>query len=258
MTKMNRRAFALIGGAAAFGARAQTEAPARRVAVVSEMARELHTVLYGASVGTRLGGNSTNSARVQGGALDKLAVLTADRAVRAAAPGTTTWLLEPMDSNLFEGPQVFDSGRSVVLPEDIASEARQRSMTHLLLFTPWRTEARLQGGDSELGTGTIGGTGFFVDNMTRMYERGGNFATGYIAPFLYAKAVLFDVPAKPGPSRMVAVESLRLNRLYINIRPDSGGPTAWESLTNKEKVQVIVELIEEAIAASVPKLMAAR
>jgi len=254
MGELNRRRLVgLLLATATAAASAQT-AP-RSYAVISEFAREINVVTFQESTGSRLNNNLRTSMPMPGGALDKVALVAARQAIQKTEAGAGVWLVAPLDSDLFAPTQVFSEGGVLKLPDDVSGEMKTRGHTHLVLLTRLRAEADLKALDGRLGTGTLEGLGFYLDRVAAMRNANtGQSTTGFLAPYLHARAVLVDA----ANGRIVGVRNIRQSHVYVNTRTDVSGTDPWEGMKPDEKVRYLAEMINREVAAALPALLASR
>lgn len=252
---MNRRSLVSLLAAAAClvtanATRAQAGGPS--FAVLSEIAREVRVVTYRPDVGTRLGANQEDRLPLSDGALDKLALVTAKSALQKASPGAPVWLIAPMDSDLFDPLDNFIEGSRLSIPADLAQALKEHGTTRLLLLSRHRAEARLSAAHGKLGSGQIEGVGFFVDHQASMTNQTTLVSsTGFIAPYLYMRATLIDLPGGTVlKSRRILQSSVRAAQQA----EQSGDP--WNVLSSEQKVRMLADMIVKEVTQAVPALLA--
>ena len=97
----------------------------RSYAVVSEVARQVSVVSFQESTGSRLNANLRERIDVPDGALDKVFLISAQKALKLATPAADIWLLAPADSDFF-GLLQTTRGASVTIPDDLLAALRER------------------------------------------------------------------------------------------------------------------------------------
>ncbi len=122
---------------------ANAQPTARSYAVVSEVARQVSVVSFQVSIGSLLNNNLRQRIDVPDGALDKVFLISAQKALKLATPGAEIWLLAPADSDFF-GLLQPTQGSKVTIPDDLLGALRERKSTHLLVFTRHRDDADLR------------------------------------------------------------------------------------------------------------------
>lgn len=248
-----RRTALVLALAAAAGLASGQTAP-RSYAVVSEFAREINVVTFQTSTGTRLNNNLRSSLPMPNGALDKVALVAARQAIQKAEPGAGVWLIAPLDGDLFAATQVFSEGNTLKLPDDVADEMKKRGHSHLILLTRLRAEAELKAVRTSEGTGMLEGLGFFVDRITEGKNVDtGEWNTGFLAPYLHARAVLVEAAS----GRIVAIQRIKYSVVYANTRADVKSTDPWDVMKPDEKVRYLATTIEREIGTAVPALLAA-
>lgn len=256
MTTHRRQLVGLLLAAAAGGVAAQpAQAAPRSFAVLSEFAREINVVTFQESTGSRLSNNLRSGIPIGNGALEKVALVTTRAAIAKAEPGAGTWLVAPLDSDLFTPTQVFTEGSTVKLPDDLSAEMKNRGNTHLLLLTRLRAEAQLKAVRSREGTGQLEGMGFFLDRITETKNFDtGQLTTGYLAPYMHVRVTLIEAAT----GRVVAMQRIVQSVVYVNTRSDVRSTDPWAAMQPDEKVRYLATMIERELATAVPALLAQR
>ncbi len=240
----------LLAAASAAGA----QPAARSYAVISEIAREVSVVSFQESTGTNLIRNQRQPIPVPDDALDKVALLTTQQALQAAAPGAKVWLLAPSDTNFFEWQQNIAEKGVLRLPADLAAALKENKSTHLLLFTRFRAPAQFHFRDWTSGTGTVDGLGFYVDRQTRVidFEKSARSGVGFLAPFAYFRLTLLD----SSTGQVLKTEIARVSEIYTPGEGKDGSVNPWEALTSSEKMKRLAEILRSEVARLVPLMMA--
>ncbi len=234
----------------AASAGAQTTTP-RAYAVVSEIARHVNLVSFKENTGSRLDSNVRQRLAVPDGALDKVILLTAQKALKLADSRADIWLLAPADSDFF-GLQQISQGSAMKIPADLLAALRERKSTHLLIFTPYRAEADLQFLNSREGTGSLEGLGFYVDHQTPVHsvaER--ETSRGYLAVYAHFRATLVDVATQ----QVTASSASTANRITTTAGAPSGSVNPWDSLTSTQKMAQLRDLAMGEVDRMVPELV---
>jgi hypothetical protein len=251
-----RTAFRGLGAAllaCSLSATAQIPLP-RAYAVVSEVARQVTVVSFQEATGSRLNNNIRQRIDVPDGTLDKVFLLSAQKALKQATPSGDIWLLAPADSDFFGFVQV-SAGSSLKIPDDLLQALRERRSTHLLVFTRHRAEADLRFLNTGDGTGSLEGLGYYVDHHTRVRQVDvGQTAKGYLAAYTHFRATLVDVATQ----QVVATRASTANR--ITPVAGSGGQSShpWETLTPAQKMAQLRDLVLSEVDRMVPELVNAK
>jgi len=252
-----RRRFVALAGVAALCAFAATRALAqgapRSYAVVSEFARVINITVSQQTTGSHLDTNVNKYAPVAEGALDKVALITAKKAIEKADPGAKVWLLSPADADFFDARAVYTAGTIVKIPDDLAAALKGRGSSHLIIFMRLRSPANLRTINGSIGNGLLEGPGFYIDQLTSVknVETLVN-SVGFVAPYLYMRATLIDVPT----GKVLETRRITEGEVEGASRADQTG-NIWNSMSPSEKVGQIRELIEREIGKAVPPLLAA-
>lgn len=231
-------------------AQAQTSA-LRSFAVVSEVGQQLQMVGFKEQVGTRLDSNVRTRIDTPGGALDKGALLAAQKALKATAPGAAVYLVAPLDVELFPGAGNPVVGQTLQIPADLTVALKQQGSTQLVLINRRSAEAGFQAADTKVGKGRIEGLGFYVERTTPMRNSETNeTAAGFLATYVYINVSLVDLR----DGRVLATKPVTDARLDIaQISAESGHP--WDSVSNADKMSNLLLLLRVAVEQTVPLLI---
>ncbi len=246
----------LIGSCISSGAQTTTPPAARAYAVISEVARQVSVVSFQEATGSRLTGNIRSRIDVPDGALDKVFLISAQKALNQTAPAAAIWLLAPADSDFLGFIQV-STGDRVKIPDDLMEALRERKSTHLLIFTRHRDEAALSFVDGSDGSGPLEGLGYYVDHFTsvRMNESNDrSVAIGYLASFAHFRATLVEVAS----SRVVSSLTTRANLVTPTASVKSGSSHPWDALSPTQKMTQLRDLVIKEVDRMVPALTAGK
>ena len=226
----------------------------RSYAVVSEVARQVSVVSFQESTGSRLNANLRQRIDVPDGALDKVFLLSAQKALKQATPAADIWLLAPADSDFF-GLLKTTQGNRVTIPDDLLVALRERKSTHLLVFTRHRDDADLRFLNGSDGTGQLEGLGYYVDHFSRVrLIEAKEVGVGYLASFTHFRATLIDVAT----SQVVGTTVTRANI----ITPVAGAQSAlahpWNVLTPAQKMGQLRDLVIREVERMVPEVVGAK
>lgn len=239
--------------ACCLNATAQIPLP-RAYAVVSEVARQVSVVSFQEGTGSRLNNNIRQRIDVPDGALDKVFLLTAQRALKQATPSGDIWLLAPADTDFFGFVQP-SVGSSIKIPDDLLQALRERRSTHLLVFTRHRAEADLRFINNSDGTGTLEGLGYYVDHHTKVnWVDAREVGKGYLAAYTHFRATLVEVATQ----KVVASSASTANTISGPVGSKSGSTHPWESLTPAQKMAQLRDLIDREVGRMVPDLISTK
>ena len=224
----------------------------RSYAVISEMAREVSVTAYREATGSRLDNNQRTRIPIPEGALDRIALLTAQQALRQAEPGGRPFVLAPADSDFFDGLQAVSPGDAVRLPADLADALGQQGSTHVLVFTRHRSDAQFRGKHTSFGSGKVEGMGFYVDQQTPTYDtETGEAGIGFLASHAYFRGTLIDVAT----ARVVRTE-VALASEARSAGTAKGSPNPWNTMTTAQKMSKLGQFVKTEVERIVPLLVA--
>ncbi|HEY2629174.1 MAG TPA: hypothetical protein VGI57_08595 [Usitatibacter sp.] len=227
----------------------------RTYAIVSLVGDQIEIGQHVPGVGSSVDQNRKSRLPIANGAIDKAFLGAADRAIEKTQAGSRSVMLLATDPALYQAQErMIEENASVdVLFERLRPLLAQANATHLVLFTKLRHEARFPLGNYEVGSGTIEGTGFYVDRilMTRVGGTSNDTARGFLAPYAYFQVTLVDLSA----STIVKSRTVLGRANYSAARGESG--EAWDALTDAEKVNVLMRIARrEAYDATVEVIAA--
>ena len=226
----------------------------RSYAVVSEVARQVSVVSFQESTGSRLNSNRIQRIGVPDGALDKVFLLSAQKALKLATPGADIWLLAPADSDFF-GLLQPTQGSKVTIPDDLLGALRERKSSHLLVFTRHRDDADLRFLGSRDGTGPLEGLGYYVDHHTEVRRiEAKQVGLGYLASFTHFRATLIDVAT----SQVVGTAATRANIVTSAVGAQTASTHPWDALTPAQKMNQLRDLVIREVQRLVPEVLGAK
>lgn len=256
---MNTRRRTLVAAAALAilpCAHAQAPAPAatRSYAVISLVADQMGVVIYQPQVGSSIDQNRREAFPIGAANIDESALVAAHEALKRAEPAATVHLLKVSEASLYDAQRSMLDGTRFVPPDDVAQALAQTKATHLLLFTKWRGDARLQAERQRLGSGKLEGIGYFIDPSLRMIRTDtGEVGTGYLAPYVYARLSLIDL----GRAAVVAQETVQETTTLSAARAKDG-VSPWNALSNAEKISTLRRMVAESMGKAITAVLAPR
>lgn len=231
-----------------------TTPPAPSYAVISELAREVSVVGAQNSVGSRLDSAQRQRLAVPDGALDKVALIAAQSALKKASPQATVWLIAPADTDFFPPRQSFAVGQTVALPADLSAALKENRSTHLLLLTRFCGEAEFRFDNLTESRDMLEGVGLFVERVSRVTNRStGITGTGFLAPFVYLRVTLIDAAT----SQVINTRTTKASRIFSAGEAKDGSGNPWEALTNAEKMNTLRDILLREVDRLVPQVLVA-
>jgi len=242
----------LASPAAATDAAAAPAAPT--YAVVSLIGDQFGIVTRRSDVGTRLDPNERVSLPVPDAIFDRVAADAVEKALLAAKPGTPVLKASIRDPRLFalqekllvESPESHDMRVAV---HDLLAKA---GATELILVTKQRGEPTFKVVDGALGgTGWVSGIGFYIDNVSRMYNLEHKMTgEGFLAPYAHVMVSLLDV----GSMRVVKSKHGFETTMAL---PQDKKPAnhSWDAMSPQEKVDALEYVIKKAVATGMSGIL---
>lgn len=246
------RLLRLLGAMALTSAALAQPAP-RSYAVISEIAREVSVVGFQEATGTRIDPNLRQRIPIPGGALDKVALVSSQLALKSAAPGASVWLIAPADTDFFDGLQTAAVGDRVAVPDDLAAAFKENRSTHLLLFTRHKAAAQFRFANLSDGEGPLEGLGFYVDRRLKVENRDtSQSGVGYLAPFAHFRATLIDTAT----TKVIKTETVRASQVLGAGQAQNGSVNPWDALTSAQKINKLRDMVRDEVTRLVPLLVA--
>jgi len=229
----------------------RAQAGPRTYAVLSLVGDRIDIVTFQLATGSSLDRNVHRQVPLGDGVFDESALEAAKTALEKSDAGAQVQLFAVSAPSLFDNQQRLVEGGKLSLPAAIDAAVRADGATHLLLITKYRSEAAMSAEKGHLGAGKLEGLGFYVDHVT-MTRRSDTdeIGEGFIAPFVYIKASLFDLKR----SLLLREQSMTGSHVRSASRAENSSDP-WDALTPAAKVSMLRSLIEQEIARVVPELV---
>lgn len=233
------------------GAAAQAQADTRSFGIYSELAREVSIVVFQEATGSNLSNNLRDRIQVPNGAMDVVALIAMKDTLAESGVKTAPWPIAPLDTDLFDATGDFSEGATVKIPADLADEGRKRGISHLLLLTRVRGDAKLKSGNGTLGVGKLEGLGFYVDRQTPLRLEGTmKTGNGFIAPYVYMRLTMLD--AKSGK---VVRSKVVTSGFVISPAESATNVHPWEVMTAKQKIDAVSNLMRDEVRRVLPEVI---
>jgi hypothetical protein len=206
---------------------------------------------------TQLGKNIDRSRQeimpLAGSGLDDFAAQVADATIAKVRPSAAVATLRA-DPSLYTLRNAWvdtDTIEVQALVSLVAKLLPTATDAHLLLIAPRRDELELKTDRAYRGNGTkVAGLGFYVDRKTRMFDTDTlNSAVGFLGVFAHFQLVLINLQT----SVVEAQERAIVGTTFAASRaPDA---TAWNALSQQEKIKTLEFLIKREIERLLPSML---
>jgi hypothetical protein len=221
-------------------------------AVISEVAREVSVVGFAGSIGTRLDNNPRERLPVPNGALDKVALLSLQQALKEAAPMARSWLLAPAETDFFPHLQSFAVGSVLKVPADLADAMKEQRVSHLLLLSRFRSEAEIRFSNRTDGKGQLEGLGYFVERATQVTDNETReTGLGYLAPFVYVRLTLVDAST----FKVLNTKTTKATRTFGAYASKTGSTSPWDALSSAEKINTLRDMLMAEVQKLTPQVL---
>jgi hypothetical protein len=248
---MKRRIFLSSLAGVPVMSTAQVAVAARKIGVVSTVGDRLLIVHYLPHIGSALDTNRHEVVPLPSTELNDAALIAVKQSLGAASNVQTVFYRAP-------SPDVFD-GRTddvVAFPPALKAAFEQDQLTQVLLLTKRKGAARFEfergNGKVYEGTGTLNGLGFYLDFNMRTRDGDTNEAGyGFLGPFVYMDLLLVDVAS----GRVLRREAVEDSRTLSSSR-NATGTDPWGALSSQEKVNLLRQMLADAIHRVVPPMLA--
>ena len=223
----------------------------RRIAALSLLGDKLAAVTQQSRTGTRISQNVVDELQLPAGVLDGTAVgALTDTVLKADATAKVAPLKLASSQALGDADRLF-TGSKFQTPPQLDPILKQLGATHLLVLTPYRAPAKVQGWRDGIGSGSLEGMGFYLDRELRMRNTDtGQQQVGYIAPFTYYKVWLVGLSdgAILGSAPVAHAEILSSADL-------SGAGDPWDTFSTKQKMELLDQMLRKDLESIVPGLL---
>ena len=236
-------------------AAADSAAPASPTyAVVSLIGDQFSIVTRRSDVGTRLDPNERTSLPVPDAVFDRIAAAAVERALLDAKPGTPVLNASIRDPRLFalQDKLLTESVESHDMRIALHDLLAKAGATDLILVTKQRAEPSFKIVTGALGgVGWVSGIGFYIDNVTGMYNTEHRMTgEGFLAPYAHVMVSLLDL------------DSMRVVRSKAGLEttmalPQDKKPAnhSWDAMSPKEKVDALEYVIKQAVATGMSGIL---
>lgn len=256
MNGVNRRQALRLGVASCVGlgagmaARAQT-ATAVKLAIISMIGQDVDVVVSEAQIGSRLPPQRERMP-IPPGFLDQRATLSMDKLARRFVPADQIVLLSgqgKMWSELQQDAVATAAGMNDMVAT-LADAARQVGCTQVLALMKWRAVAKLRLARSSIGNGMLEGLGFYIDpKLPTVIEGTQQSSIGVLAPYAYMRLLHVDA----GQAKALGSETAQAS---TSVAPPTGSlEHPWDALSAEQKVQTLLNLMDEELDLMVPRLL---
>lgn len=227
----------------------------RSYAVMSLVGNTLSVHAVRPDVGIRTEGDSRTVLPITDPVFDAATLRAADAVIRKAQPSAKVVLLMTQDAGLyqsqnamFEAAHANQDNRAYLL-----SLLKDRGVSHLLLITRERDNARFEMTNGFVGKGSLEGVGFYIDDTLHFTNVGSSeSSTGMLGPFAYVRVRLLDA------ATLALLRETKSTKSFIIVRP-SASPNAmemWTSMASPAKIKHIEDLLGYAMQDAIPKVLA--
>jgi len=228
------------------------QARPRVIGVMSLVADEFVVVGQESTTGTKLDQNPRETVRIEGGAIERVVLGTAMKAIAGVDATAKVMPMLVNEPRYYQGQAGWIEAERATLPPELAEALRGAGMSHLVLVQKLRADARMNTGRVSLGSGRLEGVGFYVDRITALQRLGTSEQTvGYLAPYLYARVSLVDL----GPMRVLARRDVTRGEVIVASQTGAGGGDPWGWVDAKGKLQAIASMIEKDVGAAIADLV---
>lgn len=231
------------------------ETAPRSYAVMSLIGNSISVHAVRPEVGSRTDGNSKHVLPIADPVFDVAALKAANSAIKQLQPGAKVVLMSTQDAGLYKAQNaMFDEAHANQDNRDyLISLLKDRGVSHLVLITRLRANAKFELRDGYAGSGSLEGLGFYIDDTTLLRNtQTSESSIGMLTPFAHVKLRLLDARTLALVGEEGAVESTIIHR-------PSASPNAmdmWTKLTSATKIDYLDGLLNNAMKTAVPALLA--
>ena len=217
---------------------ASAAAPGRRYVAMSLVSDKLSIVekIGGVSDPTQNHPHTTEVA-LAGSPYEVSALKAMAAGLAASEPAARTAFLAASAPEFYVDQDDWFDGEAVKLPAKLRQAVAGESAERLLLLTKWRGEAVISDGKTSVGSGKIGGLGFYRFARREGQSRDDTDVHVYVAPFVYTRLSLIDLAT----SRLVRSQVVQDAKPY---------PV---TITTEQQIAALLELLGASTTAAVPR-----
>jgi len=224
-------------------------------AVVSLIGDQFGIVTRRSDVGTRLDPNERTNLPVPDAVFDRIAADAVERALLEAKPGTPVLKASIRDPRLFalQDKLLAESAESHDMRIAVHDLLAKAGATQLILVTKQRGEPSFKVSDGLLGgVGWVSGIGFYIDNVTGMYNTEHRMTgEGFLAPYAHVMVSLLDLAS------MRVVKSKHGFETTMALPQDKKPANhSWDAMSPQEKVDALEYVIKKAVATGMSGILA--
>lgn len=231
------------------------ETATRSYAVMSLVGDAISVHMLRPEVGSRTDANSKHVLPITDPVFDVAALKAANSAILAAQPRAKVVLMSTQDAGLYKAQNTMftDAYANKDNRDYLVSLLKERGVSHMVLVTKLRANAKFEVRGGFTGSGSLEGLGFYIDDTTELRNtKTSDSSIGMLTPFAHVKLRLLDAATLALVGEEDAVEST------IIVRP-SASPSAmdmWTKLTSATKIDYIDALLGDAMKTAMPGLLA--
>lgn len=247
-SRMRRRICAGLGLALPLAALASEP---RAFAVISLVADELRIVGQQGTTGTALNQNEVAKIPLNFDLLEGHCLRAVTEAILKADTSATVAPVRLTEARHYAAPSVFAPGERAALPDDWLRMLRNGGVSHLVLLSKHRADARMNSGMQTFGSGRVEGLGYYVDNEMRLRQVGqAEVAKGFLSPYVYVRLSLIDVPSLAVIDSRTVVATKVLTAIGTK-----AGRDPWDVLDAGQKIETLKQMVSTEVQGLVPQLL---
>lgn len=247
-TLQGRWVWCLLAWLACFGVQAQ---PISRIAVLSLVADSMTVVAYRPSTGSSTDTNLRRSIPISTPVLEQAVLAAVHDSAQKTLPSAGVLMLAVPRAGAANDPNALLADLSGERSGAYLAALREQSVSHLVMVTPHRGQARMQFADGKQGSGYVSGIGFYVDHSLPVISTDQNRSgEGFIAPFAYVQLTLVDVATATVRRKEVVTAS----HAVAAVR-NRTGTDPWNALSTEEKFRLLTTLLVEGVSSATAALL---
>lgn len=230
-------------------------APVRDVAVLSLAGDSLALHVHRHQVGSRTENAPVDVQPVEDPVFDQAAIIAARSAMLKLRPDARLRLMTTQDkalyraqNDMFDNPERHAEDRAYL--KDLLKE---QGVSHALLISKFKGVAAIKLANGTVGSGTLEGLGFYVDDMIQTRNLGDDTSSrGMLAPFAYVRVRLVEVDT------LKVVGEGTTKQSFIITRPsaDSSGMDTFIKMNGADKIRNVRTALERAMEEVLPGVLA--
>ena len=224
----------------------------RVYAVISLIADALRVLGQEPTTGSRLSRSAVESMPLGFDVLELSSIRAVTSAVLTSDPLAKVLPLKITDPAIYSSQGDFLTGLKASLPSAINESLTGTPVTHLILVTRHRAEAKMRSGSQTLGSGNVEGVGVYLDRETRLrrLDGGNDPAAGYLGLYVYARLSLINIGSLSVERTQTVTEGT-----VFGVTGSQASADPWLVMDTPAKLNRLRSMMGQSLGAATTRLL---